>query len=181
MSQCSPVTRVVWTCTLKKFRITLFKWYWHNVTTVSLKQNASSELQLNSATTAPISVKRHLLFHRHLLSLLDLCATWEWKLIKKWLCENHTCLELSNTVTSGRSRPVIKCVVCETHQEEVKNFYVNGSLPIANEIAVYNSDRPKLYSDRTFAFQNSWSSCWHWQERETVEFEFWSTPLAFVP
>ena len=77
------------------------------------------------------------------------------KIDKKWLCENHTCLELSNTVTSGRSRPVIKCVVCETHQEDVKKFSVNGYLPIANGIAMYNSDRLKLYGDRTFAFQNS--------------------------
>ena len=75
------------------------------------------------------------------------------KIDKKCLCENHTCLELSNTVTSERSRPVIKCVVCETHQEDVKNFYVNGALPIANGIAVYNSNSLKLYSDRTF--QNS--------------------------
>jgi hypothetical protein len=73
------------------------------------------------------------------------------KVDKKWLTENYPCLQLANTFICGRSRPVIKCVMCECHQEDVKKYSVNGSLPIANGIPVYNSERLKLVIEHLYS------------------------------
>lgn len=75
----------------------------------------------------------------------------EWyrgmKVNKNWLVENNPCLQIFVSKVGNRNRPMMKCIMCESHEHEARKYSANGSVPMAIGVAIYNNERLKRVID----------------------------------
>ena len=73
------------------------------------------------------------------------------KLDMYWLVSSEDCLELAKEIKDNRQRPVIKCLLCNKYEMEVKRFANNGRIPLAWGVRVDGKDRLRNVIDHLFS------------------------------